>query len=92
MGFNHNAKRLERAAVYALTAHSLRLVERAAMCVKCKEPLLLVGETGTGKTALVQYLARLVSVIETLRCDVCTRERTSQSMCLKAPSSKVIVV
>lgn len=29
-------------AVYAHTAHALRLVERAAVCVKAHEPLLLV--------------------------------------------------
>ena len=47
-----------RVAVYAHTAHSLRLVERAAMCVRGIEPLLLVGETGTGKTALIQVRRR----------------------------------
>jgi midasin (ATPase involved in ribosome maturation) len=30
------------AAVYAHTGHALRLVERAAVCVKAQEPLLLV--------------------------------------------------
>lgn len=29
-------------AVYAHTGHALRLVERAAVCVKAQEPLLLV--------------------------------------------------
>lgn len=27
------------------------------MCIATDEPILLVGETGTGKTSLVQYLA-----------------------------------
>lgn len=37
---------------------SLHLLERIACSVKCNEPVLLVGETGTGKTTLVQNLAR----------------------------------
>lgn len=35
----------------------MHLLERIACSVKCNEPVLLVGETGTGKTTLVQYLA-----------------------------------
>ncbi|KAL8100236.1 hypothetical protein AgCh_032471 [Apium graveolens] len=37
---------------------SLHLLERIACSVKCNEPVLLVGETGTGKTTLVQNLAK----------------------------------
>jgi midasin len=33
------------------------LLERVAVCVRNQEPVLLVGETGTGKTSSVQYLA-----------------------------------
>lgn len=36
---------------------SLHLLERLAASVKGNEPVLLVGETGTGKTTLVQDLA-----------------------------------
>ncbi|GLT49686.1 hypothetical protein SLA2020_232280 [Shorea laevis] len=36
---------------------SLHVLERLACSVKYKEPVLLVGETGTGKTTLVQHLA-----------------------------------
>ncbi|KAJ7963223.1 Midasin [Quillaja saponaria] len=36
---------------------SLHLLERLACSVKYNEPVLLVGETGTGKTTLVQNLA-----------------------------------
>ncbi|KAA8540262.1 hypothetical protein F0562_024175 [Nyssa sinensis] len=36
---------------------SLHVLERIACSVKCNEPVLLVGETGTGKTTLVQNLA-----------------------------------
>nr|XP_043616411.1 midasin-like [Erigeron canadensis] len=36
---------------------SLHALERVAVSVYCNEPVLLVGETGTGKTTLVQNLA-----------------------------------
>lgn len=36
---------------------TLRLLEKVAVAVDRKEPLLLVGETGTGKTTCIQYLA-----------------------------------
>lgn len=35
----------------------MRLMERLAVAVQQREPALLVGETGTGKTALAQQLA-----------------------------------
>ena len=43
---------------YAFTKVALRLLEQIAVCVSRCEPALLVGETGTGKTTTVQYLAR----------------------------------
>jgi midasin len=45
---------------YALTGHACRQLERLAAAVACCEPVLLVGETGAGKTAAVQALARAV--------------------------------
>ena len=42
---------------FAFTMHSLRLLEDITVCVKNFEPILLVGETGGGKTSTVQYLA-----------------------------------
>lgn len=42
---------------FSYTAPTLRLLQRIAVCVESKEPVLLVGETGTGKTSSVQYLA-----------------------------------
>ena len=42
---------------YIHTGHVLRLMERVGVAVQLNEPVLLVGETGTGKTALVQHLA-----------------------------------
>ncbi|KAH3757277.1 AAA ATPase midasin [Pelomyxa schiedti] len=43
---------------FAYTSHVLRTMERIAACVARSEPVLLVGETGTGKTATVQHLAQ----------------------------------
>ncbi|KAJ3272914.1 hypothetical protein HDV01_005111 [Terramyces sp. JEL0728] len=50
-------KQIESNAPFASTSASLRLLEKLAMCVLQKEPILLVGETGTGKTTVVQKLA-----------------------------------
>ncbi|KAJ3195669.1 hypothetical protein HK101_011411 [Irineochytrium annulatum] len=44
---------------FAATSVSLRLLERLAVCVALREPILLVGETGTGKTSVVQHLASI---------------------------------
>ncbi|XP_029902559.1 midasin isoform X2 [Myripristis murdjan] len=43
---------------FAATRPSAVLLEQLAVCVTKGEPVLLVGETGTGKTSTVQYLAR----------------------------------
>lgn len=48
-------------AKFANTNHSLRLLEQIGVAVAMKEPSLLVGETGTGKTTVVQYLASLLN-------------------------------
>jgi len=45
---------------FAYTGHAKRLVEQLAVAVQHREPLLLVGETGTGKTTIVQHLADLL--------------------------------
>lgn len=44
---------------FAATRPSAVLLEQLAVCVSRGEPVLLVGETGTGKTSTVQYLAKL---------------------------------
>lgn len=44
---------------FATTGHALRFIESIAVCVRENEPVLLVGETGGGKTTLVQQLALL---------------------------------
>ncbi|KAL0114620.1 hypothetical protein PUN28_011725 [Cardiocondyla obscurior] len=43
---------------FSFTRPSACLLERIATCVMQKEPVLLVGETGTGKTSSIQYLAK----------------------------------
>jgi MoxR-like ATPase len=45
---------------FAKTGLALRLMERLAACVEMGEPALLVGETGCGKTTIVQQLANHV--------------------------------
>lgn len=40
-------------------------MEAVAVAIAQQEPVLLVGETGTGKTTLVQQIAEVVR----LRCD-----------------------
>jgi MoxR-like ATPase len=42
---------------FAHTGHALRLMETVAACLRAEEPVLLVGETGCGKTSVVQHLA-----------------------------------
>jgi midasin len=43
---------------FAFTRPAACLLERVACCVAWMEPVLLVGETGSGKTSAVQYLAQ----------------------------------
>ena len=44
---------------FAETNHALRLMESVAVCAAQNEPALLVGETGCGKTTIVQRLANI---------------------------------
>lgn len=46
-----------RLANFAHTRVALQLLEQMAVCVKLNEPVLLVGETGCGKTSTVQVMA-----------------------------------
>ncbi|CUM68425.1 uncharacterized protein PRCAT00006148001 [Priceomyces carsonii] len=46
---------------FAKTKHSLKLMEQLGVSVLMAEPVLLVGETGTGKTTVVQQLAKTMN-------------------------------
>ncbi|AEY98895.1 FAGR074Cp [Eremothecium gossypii FDAG1] len=46
---------------FARTNHALRLMEQICVAVQLAEPLLLVGETGTGKTSVVQQVAKMLN-------------------------------
>ena len=50
-----------RHPTFALTNHVLRVLESVAVGVQLSEPCLLVGETGAGKTAIVQQLALILN-------------------------------
>ncbi|KAF2875171.1 hypothetical protein BDV95DRAFT_603934 [Massariosphaeria phaeospora] len=51
------AKRPTSGRPFSTNDYTLRLLEKIAVAVDRQEPLLLVGETGTGKTTCIQYLA-----------------------------------
>lgn len=46
---------------FATTNHSARLMEKIGIGISMCEPLLLVGETGTGKTTVVQQMAKILN-------------------------------
>lgn len=49
--------RSEKPPTFSFTRVSACVLERISVCVQQNEPVLLVGETGVGKTSSVQYLA-----------------------------------
>ncbi|XPT03346.1 AAA ATPase midasin [Ascochyta lentis] len=52
-----SSKRTGSSRPFSTNDYTLRLLEKVAVAVDRQEPLLLVGETGTGKTTTIQYLA-----------------------------------
>ena len=44
-------------SVFSITRHAASLLEAVSRAVTSSEPVLLVGETGVGKTTSVQFLA-----------------------------------
>lgn len=64
---------------FALTRPSLVLLERIAASHASAEPTLLVGETGTGKTTAVQYIA-----------DTCGKPLTALNLSMQTESSDLL--
>nr|XP_031828776.1 midasin [Nomia melanderi]XP_031828783.1 midasin [Nomia melanderi] len=56
---SESVKLANKGSNFSYTRPSVCLLERIASCVAQKEPVLLVGETGTGKTSCIQYLAQI---------------------------------
>lgn len=54
-------KKTGHSNAFARTNHALRLMEQIGVSVQMAEPVLLVGETGTGKTTVVQQVAQMMS-------------------------------
>lgn len=54
-------KKLGNDTSFARTKHSRRLMEQVGIAVQMCEPILLVGETGTGKTTIVQEIAKMMN-------------------------------
>lgn len=50
----------EGSSTFSRTNHSLLLMEKIGVAVSMCEPIVLVGETGTGKTTIVQEMAKLL--------------------------------
>ncbi|TPX21820.1 hypothetical protein DIZ76_015784 [Coccidioides immitis] len=50
-----------KGSAFASTKASLRTMEQVAAALQMSEPVLLVGETGIGKTAVIQRLATLLN-------------------------------
>ncbi|ODV67088.1 midasin [Hyphopichia burtonii NRRL Y-1933] len=46
---------------FARTNHSLKLMEQVGVAIDMVEPVLLVGETGTGKTTVIQQIAKMMN-------------------------------
>ena len=55
---NFSLRSRQSATSFAFTRQSVALLEQVAVCVAKNEPVLLVGETGTGKTSCVQFLSQ----------------------------------
>jgi midasin len=51
------SKPTKKARPFANTNHAKRLLEQVGVAVRMAEPVLLVGETGIGKTTVIQQLA-----------------------------------
>ncbi|EHL02361.1 putative Midasin [Glarea lozoyensis 74030] len=59
---NRISKASKKSRPFANTTHAKKLLEQVGVAVKMAEPVLLVGETGIGKTTVVQQLADSLGV------------------------------
>lgn len=64
---------------FVQTSYVLRLMESIGVAVRENEPVLLVGETGTGKTSILQHLAQC-----------CGRELIVQNLSLQTDSTDLL--
>eukprot|EP00934_Nitzschia_sp_Nitz4_P000670 Nitzschia sp. Nitz4//scaffold122_size67431//7852//24798//NITZ4_006082-RA/size67431-snap-gene-0.19-mRNA-1//1//CDS//3329534394//670//frame0 len=69
----------ELSDTFAQTSHALRLMESIGVSVQQNEPILLVGETGCGKTTVIQHLAAL-----------CERDLIVQNLSLQTDSTDLL--
>lgn len=53
--------RKAKKGTFARTKHSKRVMEQIGVAIEMTEPVLLVGETGTGKTTVVQEVAKMMN-------------------------------
>lgn len=57
----YNKRKIGNDTNFARTKHSKRLMEQIGVAIEMVEPVLLVGETGTGKTTVVQEIAKIMN-------------------------------
>lgn len=57
----HTKVAIGNSTSFATTHHAARLMEQIGVGISMCEPLLLVGETGTGKTTVVQQMAKILN-------------------------------
>ncbi|CAJ1949588.1 unnamed protein product [Cylindrotheca closterium] len=74
--FDHSMK---KSKTFAQTNYALRLMESVGVCIRENEAVLLVGETGCGKTSLIQQLAAN-----------CERELIVQNLSLQTDSTDLL--
>ncbi|EDN07367.1 conserved hypothetical protein [Histoplasma mississippiense (nom. inval.)] len=60
LGLRKSSSSTAAHSTFAPTRASLRIMEQIASALQLSEPVLLVGETGIGKTAVIQQLASLL--------------------------------
>lgn len=66
---------------FAQTGHAMRLLEAVGVALQQQEPALLVGETGTGKTTLVQRLADQVIPTPVFNMLLCLHPDSGSAFC-----------